>query len=143
MAVHRAIRTIFALGPATMGPANKKEGVTMRVQRLVSWFLGICTVMFVSMLASPAMASAPTEIKKICPDASLTTGPDQIVGQLWGYAEVFGPIIAIGALALLIIVAAVRRLRDKIMPYVIWPLGLLLLFSTAVTIFTSLPGKSC
>lgn len=143
MDVHRTIRTIFTRGPALAGPTTMKVGVTMRVQRLSSWFLGICTVIFVSMLASPAMASAPTEIKKICPDASLSNGPDEIVGRLWGYAELFGPIIAVGALALLIIVAAVRKLRDKIMPYVIWPLGLLLLFGTAVTIFTSLPGTSC
>lgn len=143
MAVHRTIRTIFTRGPASAGLTDKKAGITMRLQRLSSWFLGICAVMYVSLLASPAMASAPTEIKKICPDANLSTGPDEIVGRLWGYAEMFGPIIAVGALALLIIVAAIRKLRDKIMPYVIWPLGLLLLFGTAVTIFTSLPGTSC
>lgn len=141
MTVHRAFRTIPTREPTSVGSPDKKEGFAMR-QRFSSWFLGICVAVYASMIASPATASVPS-ITKICPDVKLKAGPDDIVGRLWGYAEVFGPIIALGALALLILVAAVPKLRVKVLPFVVWPLALLLLFGTAVSVFSSLPGTSC
>ncbi|MDB5187290.1 MAG: hypothetical protein JWM07_762 [Candidatus Saccharibacteria bacterium] len=142
MSVRRTFRTILTGEPTSVGSPDKKEGFAMRYQRLGSWFLGICVAVYVGMVASPATASVPG-ITKVCPDAKLKVGPDDIVGRLWGYAEVFGPIIALGALALLILVAAVPKLRVKVMPFVVWPLVLLMLFGTAVTVFSSLPGTSC
>lgn len=143
MNVYHTLKAILNREPASAGSHDKQERTAMRFQRVRSWFLGTCIALYVCTFASPAMASAPSDVKKICPDAAIATAPNDIVGRVWGYADLFGPIIAIGALALLILVGSIRKLREKVLPFVIWPLGLLIAFGTVVTILSNLPGTSC
>lgn len=128
--------------PVSAGSHDQKEGSAMRIQRLRSWFLGICVASYVSMIAAPADASVGT-ITKVCPDPAVKSGPDAILGTFWGYAEMFGIFMLVGSGLALMCVAFIPKLRAKVTSAFILTLIVVLFIGTFITIVTHLPGTTC
>lgn len=142
MKAQRAIKTRINREPASAGPFNQGRTRERSVRLRDMPIYLVCLVFaYLALSASPAAATPPDGggITKVCPDTSIGTTLDALIGRAWGWADTLGTAIVALAVVILIVVAGHKVGREKVIPFVVLT-GLLLLL--AGVIIVAITGRS-